>query len=157
MGGSQPTIKLVSLVRGAGLRVFLRKALEQTWWTKLFFGLRCDCDSLPPIRRAKIEITMKPWDSKTFPGFVEELQQVEGSDYVEVFLRQSLCDAGVETLHAALAPDGSPAYVQWLVTPDKQHLLHAHHPDRYPTLKSDEVLLEGAYTFCTLDTYSLRC
>ena len=104
MGGSQPTIKLVSLVRGAGLRVFLRKALEQTWWTKLFFGLRCDCDSLPPIRRAEIEITMKPWDSKTFPGFVEELQQVEGSDYVEVFLRQSLCDAGVETLHAALAP-----------------------------------------------------
>src|SRR5438445_1577220 len=63
MGGSQSTIKLVSLVRGAGFRVFLRKALEQTWWTKLFFTLRCDCDSLPPIRRAKIEITMKPWQS----------------------------------------------------------------------------------------------
>ena len=38
--------------------------------------------------------------------------------------------------------------MQWLVTPDKQHLLHAHQPDRYPALKLDEILLEGAYTFC---------
>ena len=148
MGGSQPRINLISLLRGAGLRVFLRKAMEQTWWTKLFFGLRCDLDSLPPIRRSKIEIAMKPWDSTTFRSFAEELKQVKGPDYVEVFLRQALWEAGVQTLHVAVGPDGSPAYLQWLITPDKQHLVHAHQPGRYPTLQSDEVLLEGAYTFC---------
>ena len=42
---------------------------------------------------------------------------------------------------------GSPAYVQWLISPQNQHLLHGHQPKRYPTLVSDEVLLEGAYMF----------
>lgn len=138
----------VPLLRGAGPSVVLRKALEQTWWTKLFFGLRCDLEQLPPIRRAKIEITMEPFDCRTFSGFVEELKQVKGSDYIEAYLRKALCDAGVQNLHVALGPDRTPAYAQWLVTPENQVWLHAYQPGRYLTLKPGEALVEGAYTFC---------
>lgn len=145
---SSDRVTFVSLLRGAGPSTVLRKAVEQTWWTRVFLGLRCDLASLPPIRPAKFEITMRPRESATFPGFLEELERVKGQDYIDVFLRQSMCDAGVQTLHAALGPDGSPAYAQWLVTPENQALLHAHQAGRYPTLKPGEALLEGAYTFC---------
>ncbi len=148
MLGNHFALNPISLLRAAGLSVVFRKALEQTWWTKTFLGLRCDLASLPPIRRAKIDITMRPCNSATFSGFTEELKQVKGLDYIDVFLRKSLCDAGVQTLHLAVGPDGSPAYAQWLVTAADQHLLHSHQPGRYPTLAPDEVLLEGAYTFC---------
>ena len=72
---------------------------------------------------------------------------MSGLDFIEVFLRQSLCDDGVQTLYAATGPDGSPAYAQWLVTARNQSLLHSHQPGRYLTLAPDEVLLEGLYTF----------
>lgn len=147
MLSSQHRLSFVSLLRRAGPSTVVRKAVEQTWWTKLFLGVRCDLASLPPIRPAKFEITMKPCESGSFTGFAEELERVRGTDYIDVFLRQSMCQAGVQTLYAAPGPDGSPAYVQWLVTARTQHLLHSHQPGRYPTLQPDEVLLEGAYTF----------
>lgn len=91
---------------------------------------------------------MRPCDSVTFPGFIDELERVSGLDVIDVFLRQSMAGANVPTLYVATGPDGSPAYVQWLVTARDQHLLHSHQPDRYPTLGPNEVLVEGAYTFC---------
>ena len=138
---------LISLFGGLGPRLLIDKAIHQTWGTNLFFGLRCDLGSLPPVRPAKFEITMTPRNSSDFTGFEEELKHVHGLDYVEVFLRQKLCEAEVKTLYVALSPEGSPAYVQWLITLQNQHFLHAHQPKRYPTLASDEVLLEGAHTF----------
>jgi L-amino acid N-acyltransferase YncA len=53
----------------------------------------------------------------------------------------------VQTLYAAIGPDGSPAFAQWLVTARDQALLHSHQPGRYPMLAADEVLVEGLYTF----------
>ena len=138
----------VSLVRGAGPGTILRKTLEQIWWTRVFLGLRCDLASLPPVRPAKFALTLKPYDSVTFSGFLDELQRVRRLDFIDVFLRQSMCDAGVQTLYAAPGPDGSPAYAQWLVTARDQYLLHSHQPGRYPPLAPDEALLEGLYTFC---------
>ena len=138
----------LSLFLGAGPGTILRKTLEQTWWTRTFLGLRCDLATLPPIRPAKIEITPAACATATFQGFRDELGRVSGTDFVEVFLRQSMCDAGVQTLYAATGPDGSPAFAQWLVTARDQGLLHSHQPGRYPILAPDEVLVEGLYTFC---------
>src|SRR2546425_9020956 len=121
---SEHSLSFVSLFRGAGPTTILRKTVEQAWWTRVFLGLRCDLVALPPIRPAKFEITPKPYDSVTFCGFRDELERVSGPDFIDVFLRQSMCDAGVQTLYAATGPDGSPAYAQWLVAARDQHLLH---------------------------------
>jgi L-amino acid N-acyltransferase YncA len=144
---SEHQINIFLLLRRAEAGPVLRKIVEQTWWTRSFLGLRCELAALPPIRQATVEITVKSRDSRSFRGFEDEFDRVAGPDLINVFLRQSMCDAGVETLYAGAAPDGSPAYAQWLVTASDQHLLHAYQPGRYPTLAADEVLVEGLYTF----------
>ena len=140
-------VRLVSLLRRAGPSTVLRRALEHAWGRKIFLGLRCDLSSLSPIHPAKFNIAMRPAESTTFSGFLEEIKRVEGEDCVEVFLRQLMCEAGVQTLYTAAGPDGSLACALWLVTAQTQHLLHAHTPGRYPKLAPDEVILDGAYTF----------
>ncbi len=138
---------VVSLIRPLGPGLFFRKVLQQTWATREYLALRCDLSVLPPIRRAKFETTIRPFESTNFWGFDEEFPRVKKVDSIEVFHRIRWCRKGIKTLHIAPGPDGSPAYAQWLVTEREQHLLHAHHPDYYLTLSPGEVLLEGAYTF----------
>jgi hypothetical protein len=140
-------IGIFSLISRMGIRVFLQKFAEQLWGEKVFLGLRCDLAALPPIHPAKFNITMKRCDSASFPGFIDEFERVGGLECIELVLRQSMCSAGVPTLYAATGPDGAPAYTQWLVTMGDEYLLHSLQPKRYPRLASDEVLLEGSYTF----------
>lgn len=130
----------------AGYRTTLSVLGEQVWWTKCFLGLRCDLRDLPPIRRAKIELTMEPRPAEEFRGFADELPRSHGNDYVELLLRQGLCEAGVSTLYVADSEE-RPAYAQWLIRARDQDIIHEHSPGRYERLYEDEVLLEGAYTF----------
>jgi hypothetical protein len=135
------------LGRGIGLGLFLSKFYEQLWFTKVFLGLRCDLESLPPIQPAKFPMVMRPQDEGNLKIFDCELEKVKGSEYLYVFQRRQMCKAGVRTLFTALGPDESPAYVQWLIRPCDQTRLQAHQPNRFPILAEDEALLEGAYTF----------
>jgi len=147
MVNSIPRVGAISLLSRAGPNVIFHKAVGRVWSTKLLLGLRCDLASLPPIRPAKFEITMKPSESRTFTGFTEELEHVKGADFFEALERLAVCEAGVPGQYVAAGPDGSPAYTQWLITPSDQHLLRDYKPGHYLMLKADEVLLEWAYTF----------
>jgi hypothetical protein len=129
---------------GAGL--VGRTLVEQVWYTKLFLGLRCELESLPSVRSAKVEVRMEPRSTETFRGFEQERSRARGVDYLELLLRIGLCEAGVQTLYAA-EQDGAPVYAQWLVRAADQDRMHRHAPGRYPRLEPDEALLEGAYTF----------
>jgi hypothetical protein len=130
-----------------GARETVRAVAEQSWHTKLFLGLRCDLNAIPDVRPAKLPIEMTRRDTSTFRGFENELERVEGTDYLEVLFRIWSCEAGVQALYAADGREGEPAYAQWIVRPEEQDALHEHAPGRYSRLDPDEVLLEGAYTF----------
>ncbi len=148
MRGAHQRSSLFLLFRAAGPGVFLQEVRDLIWRTVTYLELRCDLASLPPIRRARFEVKMMPSDNASFAGFSEEFVRVNKIDALNVFKRASMCDAGIQTLYFAAGPDGSPAYVQWLITPNNQLLLHLHQPGRYLTLTPGEALLEGAYTFC---------
>lgn len=137
----------MSVFRKVGPGVLCKEIVHQTWWSRRLLGLRCDLATLPLVRRAKFSVVMSPFDGCRFPGFDGELEEAGGIDYIEVLQRKWLFDAGVQTLYVAMGPDGSPAYVQWLVTARGQGTLHAYQPHRYPALQADQVILEGAYTF----------
>jgi hypothetical protein len=145
----------IAIARGTGPRLLLEKVAERTWGGSLSFGLRCDLRSLPERRPARIEITMEPRECPGYNGFADELARVKGASYLYVRGEQRMCDAGVRTLHVATAPDGSPAYTQWLVRPEERHLIDAHIPGSYSKLEPGEVLLEGAYTFSRFRGMSL--
>jgi hypothetical protein len=136
-----------ALVRGAGAQLLLETLAHLAWGERTYLGLRSELGALPPPRPAKFEIRMEPRECPAFVGFGDELRRARGRDCLQVVLLRRLCDAGVRELHVATAPDGSPAYCQWLVDESNQDLLHAHSPGRHPTLAPNEVLLEGAYTF----------
>lgn len=142
-----PKLNPVTFARRAGARVTLRAVADQAWGDKRFFGLRADLGAIPGVRRAAFPITMTAMDVTTFTGFREELDRVDGDDYVQVLLRIMTCEAGIETLYVAADEHGEPAYAQWLTRARDQALVHEHSPGRYPVLDEDEVLLEGAYTF----------
>jgi hypothetical protein len=140
-------LEFLAHARQIGPRTFLSAAAAELWGAKSYFGLRCDLTNLPPLRPAKLETRMEARDPGAFTGFEDELRRVSGPDHVEALLRVWMCRNGLETLYAALSPEASAIYTQWLVRPATQHLLHAHAPGRFPVLQSGEVLLEGAYTF----------
>jgi hypothetical protein len=142
-----PRLNPVTVARHAGARVILRTLAEQAWGDKRFFGLRADLSRIPDVRPAAFPITMQVTDAPSFRGFREELDRVEGDDYVQVLLRTMTCEAAIETLYVATDEQGRPAYAQWLTRARDQAPVHEHSPGRYPVLHDDEVLLEGAYTF----------
>jgi hypothetical protein len=142
----QPKLNPITFVKHVGPALTLRTIAEQGWYTKLFLGLRADLGNLPDVRPAKVPIRMEPRDPTSFDAFERELREVDGNEYLEVLYRVWSCEAGVQNLYVAEV-DGQPAYAQWLVRPDDQHLMEAHMPGRYRALAGDEVLLEGAYTF----------
>lgn len=144
---SNRRVNFLSALQKVGPGVACKELVHQTWWSRRFLGLRCDLAVLPPLRKAKFSIAMEPFDGRRFVGFDGELEEASGIEYVEVLQRKWLFEAGVQTLYVATGPDGSPAYVQWLVTALGQVALHAYQPHRYPVLQGDQVILEGAYTF----------
>jgi hypothetical protein len=90
---------------------------------------------------------MTPRDCASYDGLDQELPGTNGTDYLEVLFRMWFCEAGIRELFVGDGPDGQPAYCQWLVRQRDQWEMHEHAPGRYPVLRADEVLLEGAYTF----------
>jgi hypothetical protein len=124
-----------------------RAAGDRVWGSRVYFALRCDLERLPPRRPAAVSLTMTPRDCATFDGLERELPRTSGSDYLEVLLRLRTCEAGIRELFVADGAVAEPAYCQWLVRPHDQWPLHEHAPGRYSALRTDEVLLEGAYTF----------
>lgn len=135
------------LARQAGGELAARKVRDFIWGERTYYALRCDLSRLPPRRRAAIELTMTARDCRTCDAFDDEQREVRGTDYLEVVLRQWWRETGIEELFIADGPGSRPAYCQWLLQPSDQWKMHAFAPGRYPVLRSDEVMLEGAYTF----------
>jgi RimJ/RimL family protein N-acetyltransferase len=138
---------IIGLSKKVGLQLLRERAWQQLWLDKEFFCLVCDLTKLPPAPQAKVPTVMQPFDLASFAGFEEEFALVEGADAVEVYARENLRQAKVQTAYLARDPQGAPMYVHWLITPGTQNGLHLFQPDRYRHLGVDEGLIEGAYTF----------
>jgi GNAT superfamily N-acetyltransferase len=54
--------------------------------------------------------------------------------------------ANLSTCYVAVGDNDEPYYVQWLVGSSDNAKVRALFADRFPALKSDEMLLEGAFT-----------
>jgi hypothetical protein len=133
-------------IRRLHLPELLHGLRENLWDTRYFFELRCDLRrELPEVAPAKLPIEMRPVDARTFTGFRDELARVDADNYLMVLLRTWYCRAGVQTLYVGFDGD-RPAYAQWLVTPNDRERIPRGLPG-FPAFDSDELLLEGAYTF----------
>jgi RimJ/RimL family protein N-acetyltransferase len=142
------SVSIASVLPKLGPKVLMERATQQVWLNKTFFGLRCEIATAlrqqAPV--AKIPVDMQPL---TDPHALEaEAQIAENEDALEVYARQKLIEAGIQTAYASRGPAGDTAYIHWLVSESTQKPLHALYPGRYKReLGPGETLLEGAYTF----------
>jgi RimJ/RimL family protein N-acetyltransferase len=60
--------------------------------------------------------------------------------------QRRLLRSGLQTCYVAIAPDGKPCYMQWVIPASANRRLRALFGNLYPVLGPEEVLLEGAYT-----------
>jgi hypothetical protein len=117
------------------------------WSDRALLDLRADLSALPQPRPARVPLTMQPCDDPHFPGFKEEAGRATGADLEQVITLQGWFEGGLRQLYVAWS-DGQPAYCQWLVRPADRAVLAATVPGAASASPAtDEVLLEGAYTF----------
>lgn len=124
-------------------------------WAAIAYRARSDSTSIGLRRdltvpftgpRAKIPLTVRP----LAPG--DDLSMLElapGLSPDEAFWRlgqRRLLASGLRTCYVAIAPEGKPCYMQWVIPASEYQRVRQIFGNLYPVLAPDEALLEGAYT-----------
>jgi RimJ/RimL family protein N-acetyltransferase len=126
----------------------------KAWWAISYraysnshsVGLRRDLSVPFHGPKAKIPITVRPLAPS---DDLSALDPIPGLSSDEAFWRltqRRLLQSGLRTCYVAIAPEGKPCYMQWVIPATENDRLRAVFGNLYPILNADEALLEGAYT-----------
>jgi RimJ/RimL family protein N-acetyltransferase len=151
--GAGPLRGMLSRVRDLG-RLVMSGNLAKAWWAiayrahsdSISIGLRRDLTIPFTGPKAKIPLRVRP----LAPG--DDLSALDPAPHLspdEAFWRlgqRRLLKSGLQTCYVAIAPDGKPCYMQWVIPESQNKRLRAFFGNLYPVLAPDEALLEGAYT-----------
>jgi RimJ/RimL family protein N-acetyltransferase len=144
---------LISRARDIG-RLVLTGNSAKAWWAVTYraysnstsIGLRRDLSVPFTGPNAKIPITVRPLAAT---DDLSALDPEPGLSADEAFWRLSqrrLLQSGLRACYVAIAPDGKPCYMQWVIPASENRRLRAFFGNLYPALEPGEALLEGAYT-----------
>jgi hypothetical protein len=151
--GTQHMRGILSRVRDIGRLVASGNA-SKAWWAityrahsdSISIGLRRDLTVPFTGPKAKIPITVRP----LAPGDdLSALDPAPGLSADEAFWRlgqRRLLQSGLQSCYLAIAPEGKPCYMQWVIPASQNERVKAFFGNLYPVLAPDEALLEGAYT-----------
>jgi GNAT superfamily N-acetyltransferase len=147
-----PTVKRIRELRAASGRGFAttlawRSARKRVSYRSTALGLRCDLRSDLPDVTAKIPITIRALTDDERELLRPEQSTDSPEDFYERTIRLRMLDAGLKTCYGAFGDNESLLYVQWLIEPTQNDLVHGFFEGSFPRLAPQEVLLEGAYTF----------
>jgi GNAT superfamily N-acetyltransferase len=137
---------VVGLVREGYGRDVLRAVETRLRSEHVSYGLRRDMSQPFPVPPAKIELQIRPLatdDKLAFlapaPGLASDAEWTRRNQ-----LR--LLASGIPTCWVAVAPNGVPCHLQWLITSDENARVRREWGDLFPPLDRGEALLQGAYT-----------
>jgi RimJ/RimL family protein N-acetyltransferase len=144
---------ILTRVRDLG-RLVLSGNIGKAWWALAYrahsdstsIGLRRDLTISFTGPSAKIPLTVRPLSPT---DDLSALDPAPGLSSDEAFWRlgqRRLLKSGLQTCYVAIAPDGKVCYMQWVIPAAENQRVRAFFGNLYPVLKSDEALLEGAYT-----------
>jgi RimJ/RimL family protein N-acetyltransferase len=151
--GSSPWRGLLSRIRDIGRLVASGNA-GKAWWAITYrahsdstsIGLRRDLTIPFTGPKAKIPLTVR---ALARTDDLSALDPAPGLSADEAFWRlgqRRLLQSGLKTCYVAIAPEGKPCYMQWVIPASENERLRAFFGNLYPVLAPDEALLEGAYT-----------
>jgi RimJ/RimL family protein N-acetyltransferase len=144
---------LLSRIRDIG-RLLASGNASKAWWAityrahsdSISIGLRRDLRVPFTGPKAKIPISVRPLAPT---DDLSALDSAPGLSSDEAFWRlgqRRLLKSGLQTCYVAIAPEGKPCYMQWVIPPSQNDRLKTFFGNLYPVLAPDEALLEGAYT-----------
>jgi hypothetical protein len=110
-------------------------------------GLRRDLTVPFTGPSAKIPFVVRPLSPSDDLSALDPGRPGLGSE--EMFWRQTqqrLLHSGLQTCYVAIGPDGKPCFMQWVILASDNDRLRSTFGNLYPTLATNEALLEGAFT-----------
>ena len=128
-------------------REFLKSFRNMVWSKTSAVGLRRDLTHPWDPPHAAIALTIRPLRQEDLPGFFEtDSRPAETAGVLGRMERAAFLHAGIGTCFVGVSPQGEPCYLQWLIGPSDNDKMQALFRGRFPRLKEDEALLEGAFT-----------
>lgn len=147
MGRSiQRLTEAAKLVREGHGRQMLRSAGVRLNSFSPSLGLSRDLTVPHAAPPAKIPVEVRPLRAGEELGFLALDDTIDGHAAVTILQQRRLLESGVGTCWIAVEPDGTPAYMQFLLFPRDNDGAKRLWGDLFPRLRPGECLLEGAYT-----------
>lgn len=140
------------------VRLVLAGDVAKAWWAVGYrmysdstsLGLRRDLTIPFTGPTAKIPFTVRPLASTDDLSALDPAPGLSADERLWRLVQLRLLRSGLRVCCVAIAPEGKPCYMQWVIPPSENARLRAVFGNLYPSLGPDEALLEGAYT---LDAY----
>jgi hypothetical protein len=98
----------------------------------------------PPA--AKIPLIVRPLSPADDLSSLDPEPGISSDEAFWRLTQRRLLRSGLQTCYVAVAPDGKPCYMQWVVGASENDRLKEVAGNLYPLLQPDEALLEGAFT-----------
>jgi RimJ/RimL family protein N-acetyltransferase len=126
----------------------------KAWWAITYraysdsssIGLRRDLTVPFHGPKARIPITVRPLASTDDLSGLEPEPGLSSDEAFWRLTQRRLLQSGLRTCYVAIAPEGKPCYMQWVIPATENGRLRAVFGNLYPVLQPDEALLEGAFT-----------
>lgn len=137
----------ISLVRAGHWREVATAGRTFISSESLSFGLRRVVTQPFPVPAAKVPITVRPIAAADVLRLLTESNTALSGDALkERNIRVRMAEAGLSTCYVAVTDGDEPTYIQWLMGASENDKIRSIFGSRFPTLSSDEMLLEGAFT-----------
>lgn len=136
----------VRLLGGGHAGEALRPLRARLHSQSLSYGLRRDLDVPFPVPPAKIDVDVRPLAPQDDLSFLDPEPGLPSEVTWARLSQRRLVEARLPTCWVAIAADGKPAYMQWLIASRDNPRIRAQWGNLFPVLGPHEALLEGAYT-----------
>lgn len=135
------------LIRSGHFNVLLRALSHRLLYTRLNYGLRLALSERVPCPRSEHSYVVRPASQKEARTVLSlEERNLSAEAARERIRRIEILDQDIPTCYVAIHPNGKPCHVQWLIEPAENQRIQELFHGQFPWLKSDEMLIEFAFT-----------
>ena len=135
-------------------RLVLAGNAAKAWWAVTYrmysdstsLGMRRDLTIPFTGPNAKIPITVRPLTAADDLSALDPAPGLSADERLWRLAQLRLLRSGLGICYVAIAPEGKPCYMQWVMPSSENARLRAVFGNLYPSLGPEEALLEGAYT-----------
>lgn len=113
---------------------------------EICYGFRRDLAAPVEPPGASMPIRLRIFEKNDIEGLFDFKQAGTTPKAIMDRLRRLVfIDAGIPSCYVGIAPDGSPCYIQWLITPQANERVQSYFKGYFPPLADNEVMLEGVF------------